>query len=231
MYIKLSNKAMLFVLTYFIFFQLMANHLPLGFVYAKDLIPDIITDLRYRRYDNFTGRPVDGYLKPNCIMTKQAAEALKNVQSELRPLGFGLKIFDAYRPQQAVDCFARWGKDLKDIKMKTKYYPDVPKKDLFKDGYISFQSAHSRGSTVDLTIVSINNSGKVQELDMGTGFDFFSKKAWYNCLDITIEQKAHRMLLRLLMEKYGFEPYQYEWWHFTLKHEPFPNTYFNFPVE
>lgn len=205
--------------------------LPKGFVYADKTIPDLRLDLRYAGYHNFVGRPVDGYLNQRCILTREAAEALKKVQEELRPFGLGVKVFDAYRPQMAVDHFVRWAHNLKDIGMKQEFYPDVDKKNLFRDGYIATKSSHSRGSTVDLTIVSLESEDAGRELDMGSGFDYFGRSSWPGSLQIATPSRAHRLLLRMVMEKYGFKPYPQEWWHFTLKREPWPETYFNFPIQ
>jgi D-alanyl-D-alanine dipeptidase len=205
--------------------------LPKGFVYADETIPNLRLDLRYAGSHNFIGKPVDGYLKRKCILTSEAAAALKKVQEELRPFGFGVKVFDAYRPQMAVDHFVRWARDIKDTRMKKEFYPDVDKKDLFRDGYIAAKSGHSRGSTVDLTIVSLAGQDAERELDMGSGFDFFGLRSWPDSPQISSPSRAHRLLLRLVMEKYGFKPYPQEWWHFTLKDEPWPETYFNFPVQ
>lgn len=208
-----------------------AGTLPEGFVYAKDIIPDIKIELRYHSKDNFIGKRIDGYLKPRCILTKNVAEALRKVEAELKPFNLGLKIYDAYRPQRAVDHFVRWAKDHKDRKMKARYYPDVAKKNLFKKGYIAKRSGHSRGSAVDLTIITRISGRNAEELDMGSGFDFFSPLSWPGNSFISPSSRAHRMLLQTLMKKHGFKPYSREWWHFTLKDEPFPKTYFNFPVE
>ncbi|OGV18228.1 MAG: peptidase M15 [Lentisphaerae bacterium GWF2_38_69] len=202
--------------------------MPEGFVYVKDVIPEIQVELRYYTNDNFVGEQIDGYLKPECILTEQAALSLKIIQDKLKAFNLGLKIYDAYRPQRAVDHFVRWAKDLKNIKMKAKYYPDVAKKDLFKDGYIAMKSSHSRGSTVDLTIIALDTK---KELDMGSSFDFFSPKSWPSYLRITPSQRAHRMLLQILMKNNGFNNYDQEWWHFTLRNEPFPKEYFNFPIQ
>ncbi|AFM24629.1 M15 family metallopeptidase [Desulfomonile tiedjei] len=207
---------------------ILAEALPEGFVYVETIIPDIHTELRYFSDENFLGCRVSGYLAPRCILTKEAAESLKKVQDELKQFGMGLKIFDAYRPQCAVDHFVQWGKDLNDTKMQAKYYPDVQKRDLFKEGYIAERSSHSRGSTVDLTIVYLDQQST--ELDMGTHFDFFGPEAWPESPLVSPVHRAHRMLLNVLMKKYGFDSYSKEWWHFTLKNEPFPHTYFNFPV-
>ncbi len=207
-----------------------AGQLPEGFVNVNEVVPDVKIELHYYTTDNFVGERIDGYFEPRCILTKSAAEALKKVQEDLKPFGLGLKIYDAYRPQRAVNHFVRWAKDWQDTKMKSKYYPDVEKKDLFSQGYIAEKSGHSRGSTVDLTIVSMDSNEKVEELDMGTGFDLFSLKSWPHNRSMSPTQRAHRLLLQTLMKKHGFNPYPQEWWHFTLKDEPFPDAYFDFPV-
>lgn len=208
-----------------------SDALPDNFVYVSEVIPDIRSDLRYYKTDNFLGRRVDGYLKPRLILTNQAAQALKGVQAELVGFGLCLKVFDGYRPQRAVNDFVRWGKDLNDKKMKSEYYPRVRKEELFEKGFIAKRSGHSRGSTVDLTIELINGPSKTVELDMGAPFDFFGPESAADSPLVSPEHRAHRMLLRLIMEKHGFEPYAKEWWHFTLKDEPYKNTYFDFPVQ
>jgi len=205
--------------------------LPLGFVYADETVPDLRLELRYAGSRNFVGKPVDGYRKQCCILTREAADALKKVQEELRPFGLGVKVFDAYRPQMAVDHFVRWAYDLKDTRMKQEFYPGVEKTNLFRDGYIAAKSSHSRGSTVDLTIVSLGNEDAGRELDMGSDFDFFGRRSWPDSQLIPAPSRALRLLLRLVMEKHGFRPYPQEWWHFTLKNEPWPETYFTFPVQ
>ncbi|MCP3965540.1 MAG: M15 family metallopeptidase [Lentisphaerae bacterium] len=199
-----------------------------GFVYVKHLIPNITLQLRYNSTDNFTGRKVAGYIQPVCILSMKATLALEKVQKDLNQMGLGIIVFDAYRPQQAVDSFVKWSKDYNDKKMKGQYYPDVAKKDLFPEGYIAAKSSHSRGSTVDLSIIDLKTGKK---LDTGTGFDLFSKKSWPDYPGLATQQRANRLLLRSLMTKHGFNPYPYEWWHFTLKNEPFKGTYFNFPVK
>jgi zinc D-Ala-D-Ala dipeptidase len=204
--------------------------LPAGFVYLEKAIPDLVVDLRYFGSDNFLGRPVAGYGRPHPVLSVEAAKALAGVQEALRPFGLGLKIFDSYRPQRAVDDFVRWAGDLDDRKAKAKYYPDVAKKDLFKEGYIAAKSSHSRGSTVDLTIVYKDAGGKTHDLDMGSPFDFFSPVSWPTSRAVTAQQRANRALLHSVMTAHGFAPYAQEWWHFTLKNEPFPDTYFDFPL-
>lgn len=202
--------------------------LPEGFVYVDEVIPDIVQELRYYGSNNFTGRPVAGYNANRAILTAAAAKALQRVQQELKLQGLGLKIFDAYRPVRAVNDFIRWAADPHDQKMKAQYYPDIEKSELFKRGYIATRSGHSRGSTVDLTIIRLDTG---EELDMGSPFDFFGPVSRHNSPLITAEQAKNRKLLRDLMVKHGFVPYNEEWWHYRLKDEPYPNTYFDFMVE
>lgn len=203
--------------------------LPDGFVYLDEAVPGLVVDLRYFGNDNFLGRRVEGYGHPYPILTSEGAKALSGVQEALRLFGLRLKIFDSYRPQRAVDDFVRWAKDLDDKKAKKTYYPDVAKSDLFKEGYIAAKSSHSRGSTVDLTIAYTDNTGSAQELDMGSPFDFFSPISWPSSTVVSAQQRANRALLRSVMTAHGFVPYEQEWWHFTLRDEPFPDTYFDFP--
>jgi zinc D-Ala-D-Ala dipeptidase len=205
--------------------------LPNGFVYLHQLASDIKLDIRYFTAENFIGGQVDGYIAPKCILTEKTADALKAVQTELRPFGLGLKVFDCYRPQRAVDHFIRWGRDLQDTATKSRFYPDVDKTALFNDGYIAAKSSHSRGSTVDLTITTLSGSGTGQDIDMGSSFDMFSPKSWPADMQVDGDQRAHRILLRVIMSRHGFAPYEQEWWHFTLKDEPYPDTYFDFPVQ
>ena len=205
-----------------------SQSLPAGFVYVDQVVPDIRTELSYRLADNFVGTTVDGYAGTRAILTQQAAQALARVQAELRGQGLGLLIFDAYRPQRAVNHFARWAKDLSATEMKQRYYPEVEKTELFSQGYIAARSGHSRGSTVDLTLVSL--SPPFQQLDMGTVFDFFSPKSWLGAAGLSASQEHNRALLQQTMKKFGFTPYSKEWWHFTLQPEPFPETYFDFEI-
>jgi D-alanyl-D-alanine dipeptidase len=202
---------------------LQAKELPKGFGYIKD----IELDIRYYSSNNFIGQPIDGYLAPKAVLSNQALKALIKVQNSLKPFGLGLKVFDAYRPQKAVDHFVKWGLDLNDTLMQNEYYPTVEKKNLFKEGYIAKKSGHSRGSTVDLTIIDLETK---QELDMGSPFDFFGKKSWIFYENITTQQRANRMLLHTIMVKYKFKSYAQEWWHFTLKNEPY-KKYFDFNIE
>lgn len=204
------------------------SQVPEGFSYLSDIDSTIQTELRYITSNNFIGRPIDGYEKNTVIISTSAAKALHLVQEKLSEFGLSLKVFDAYRPQQAVDHFVRWAKVLNDTLKKQEYYPNVAKKDLFKLDYIASKSGHTRGSTVDLTIVDIK-TGK--EIDMGSSWDFFGTPSHPHYPNITKQQRVNRLLLRNLMIEAGFKPYSKEWWHFTLQDEPFPKTYFNFPVK
>ena len=202
--------------------------MPPGFVYLDEAIPSIQLELRYATEDNFVGRRIDGYVRPRAILSAEAAHALRNVQHELAGFGLGLKVFDGYRPQRAVDDFLRWAADAADTKKKAEYYPDVDKPELFKQGYLAERSGHSRGSTVDLTVIALDSK---QELDMGGRYDYFGPASWPTSTLPTTAQRANRMLLQTLMLKHGFTPYPQEWWHFTLKDEPYPDRYFDFVVE
>jgi D-alanyl-D-alanine dipeptidase len=210
--------------------ELNRHPLPEGFVYLDVAIADLVVELRYFTAENFVGRPVDGYVHAHGILSRPAVKALANVQADLRPFGLGLKVFDAYRPRRAVDHFVRWAGNLKDRATKPAYYPDVAKGTLFKEGYIARRSSNSRGSTVDVTIVARDGGGSVQELDMGSRYDYFGPISWPTSTAVSGQQRANRTLHRTLMIAHGFQPYAQEWWHFTLKTEPYPNTYFNFPI-
>ena len=201
--------------------------MPQGFVVLSDVIPDVIQEIRYHSTYNFVGTRVDGYEEPVALITRQAAEALKAVNTELMALGYRIKVYDTYRPQRAVSHFVRWAKAIGDTLTKQSFYPEVDKRLLFKLGFIASKSGHSRGSTIDLTLVH-TQSGK--EVDMGGVFDYFGQLSHPSYQQITKEQKAKRMLVRRVMMKHGFVPLSTEWWHFTLKNEPYPDTYFDFPV-
>lgn len=198
-----------------------------NFVLLNEIIPSAILDIRYYSTYNFVGKRIDGYEEPCALITKEAAMALKKVSDELELKGYRLKIYDAYRPQRAVDHFIRWANDLNDTCMKNDFYPDLEKTVLFEQNYIAKKSSHSRGSTVDLTLVDIN-TGK--EVDMGGTFDFFGRVSHPNYAGITKKQFENRSILREAMISNGFNPVSEEWWHYTLSNEPYPNTYFNFPV-
>lgn len=204
------------------------DSVPESFVELQAFIPGIQLELRYFSDNNFVGQVIDGYHSEKVYMTKEAATALSRVQGELSRFGLSLKVFDAYRPQRAVDHFVRWAEDLNDKKMKALYYPTVAKEDLFSDGYIAERSGHSRGSTIDLTII---DSVSGVELEMGTPWDFFDPSSWPGNLDLPAPTRANRNLLNSVMARHGFQALPEEWWHFTLENEPFPDTYFDFPVQ
>ena len=200
---------------------------PSGFVLLADYIPHIVQEIRYYSTYNFIGERIDGYEEPCALLTKEAARALKTVSNEAFVQGYRLKVFDAYRPACSVKQFVLWGIEDQDIRMKPYFYPELKKQELFSKGYIAKQSSHSRGSAVDLTLLDMK-SGK--ELDMGSPFDLFSEVSHPDYQDLTTEQYENRMLLQHLMVRSGFQPLDCEWWHFSLKDEPYPDTYYNFPV-
>jgi D-alanyl-D-alanine dipeptidase len=199
-----------------------------GFVYLDQMLKSARYDVRYAGSDNFVGRPIDGYRVPRVILTREAATALAAVEQDVALSGLALKIFDGYRPQRAVDDFRRWAADPQDTRQKPPYYPDLDKPALFRDGYIAKHSGHSRGSTVDLTLI---DAGTGAELDMGGHFDFFGPLSHHGSALISVQQTRNRETLRQAMLRHGFEPYSAEWWHYTLKAEPYPETYFDFPVQ
>ncbi|HOC60187.1 MAG TPA: M15 family metallopeptidase [Smithellaceae bacterium] len=228
------------------------DEMPDTFIDIEKVIPDALLDIRYFTDHNFLGVKVDGYLAPKCLLTRQAAQALANVQKDLAPFAMTIKIYDCYRPQRAVDHFVRWAKDIADVKTQKEFYPTLDKRNLFRDGYIAKRSGHSRGSTVDLTIVSLPASLQPSfdaekplkacylpagvrfadnSLDMGTGFDCFHELSHPENMNLGPQHRANRLLLKTLMAKYGFRNLPEEWWHFTLNSEPYPDTYFNFPVK
>ena len=217
------------------------------FVTLTDAVPDVILEIRYFGTYNFVGTRIDGYLEPTALLTKKAADSLRAISDDLKAQGYRLKIYDAYRPQMGVDHFVRWAKDVPDTLMKTYFYPDLGKDVLFPQDYIMEKSGHTRGSTVDLTLFDMTTE---KEVDMGGTFDWFGIESHPDFCgnpetgeykgdnsksptgrSITAEQFANRMLLRRAMLSHGFKPLESEWWHFTLKDEPFPDTYFTFPVK
>jgi len=225
---------------------------PDDFVLVTELEPTILVELRYLGSHNFTGRPVPGYRAEKCLLTRRAAMALAAVQGDLRPYGLSLKLYDCYRPQRAVDSFIVWAKDPQDSKMQGEFYVRVPKNRIFEGGYLAKRSGHSRGSTVDLTIVPLpvpsqeiyrdgaplrdcalpaDRRFQDNSLDFGTGWDCFDPLSNLENPSIPLDAKVRRLALRALMEKRGFKPYQAEWWHFTLVGEPYPDTYFDFEVQ
>ena len=217
------------------------------FVTLTDAVPDAILEIRYFGTYNFVGARIDGYLEPTALLTKEAADSLRAVSDDVKALGYRLKIYDAYRPQQAVDHFVRWAEALPDTMMRQYFYPDLDKSVLFDQEYICAKSGHTRGSTVDLTLFDMASE---KELDMGGTFDWFGPESHPDFCGapetstytgdnskspvgrgITPEQFCNRMILREAMMRHGFKPFPTEWWHFTLRDEPFPDTYFNFPVQ
>jgi len=204
----------------------LAQERPAAFADAATVVPGLAADIRYAGSHNFVGRPIDGYEAPHCLLTQAAANALADVARDLASRGLVIKVFDCYRPVRAVMNFVRWAHDLNDTAGKAEFYPGVDKRVLFRDGYIASRSGHSRGSTLDLTLAATDG----RELDMGTPFDFFSPKSWTADSSITPGQHANRMVLAAAMRRRGFRGYDKEWWHFTLRNEPFPETYFDFPV-
>ena len=200
---------------------------PSGFVLLADFVPHIIQEIRYYSTYNFIGERIDGYEEPCALLTREAARALKSVSNEMIVQGYRLKVFDAYRPVCAVKQFILWGIEDQDVRMKPWFYPDLEKQELFSKGYIAKRSSHSRGSTVDLTLLDMK-TGK--EVDMGGPFDLFSEVSHPDYRGITGEQYENRMILQQAMVRGGFVPIDCEWWHFTLQDEPYPDTYFEFPV-
>ena len=200
---------------------------PSGFVLLAEHVPGIIQEIRYHSTFNFIGDRIDGYEEPVALLTTEAARALKTVSNELNVQGYRLKVFDAYRPVCAVKHFVLWGIEDQDLRMKPFFYPDLEKQELFSRGYIAKESSHSRGSTVDLTLLDMTTG---RELDMGSPFDLFSEASHPDYRGISEEQYNNRMILQQAMVRCGFEPLDCEWWHFTLKDEPYPETYFEFPV-
>ncbi|MGA2891608.1 MAG: M15 family metallopeptidase [Xanthobacteraceae bacterium] len=204
-----------------------AHERPDAFVDAATSVPGLVVEMRYASSHNFVGRPIDGYQAPHCLLTQEASAALAAAVRDVAAQNLVIKVFDCYRPARAVENFVRWARDLADTAGKAEFYPDVDKRTLFRDGYIASHSGHSRGSTIDLTLATTEG----HELDMGTPFDYFSPRSWTADSTITPQQHANRMLLASAMRRRGFRGYDKEWWHFTLRNEPFPETYFDFPVK
>lgn len=194
---------------------------------AGKAITNLIVEMRYHGEDNFVGRPIAGYQEPVCLLTTDAIDALAFAQKNLARSGLGLKVFDCYRPARAVADFASWARDPADQKNKARYYPKIDKSRLFELGYIAERSGHSRGSTLDVTLVRLETG---EELDMGSGYDLFDPVSWPDNTDVSPEARINRRTLAIAMTGAGFRPLKEEWWHFTLNHEPFPDTYFDFVV-
>ncbi len=225
--------------------------LPKGFFYLDAYAPDILQEMRYATHHNFVGRPIDGYQTGRCILTEAAARQLAGVQQKVKQSGYSLKVYDCYRPKRAVDDFIAWSQKPDEQAMKAEFYPKTDKKDFFRKGYVAKYSGHSRGSTVDLTLVKLPareqapyHQGQTLQacyapvdvrfhdnsIDMGTGFDCFDTRAYPKSPKVSKKAYQNRMLLRRVMNRYGFRPYRKEWWHFTLRHEAYPRQYFNFVV-
>lgn len=200
---------------------------PEDFVDITKEIPGILTDVKYFTGENFVGERIDGYDAPIVLLTKKAAIALGRVQKQLMERGYGLKVYDGYRPKSAVEHFIRWGKMEEDEKTRWIYYPGMTRQEVFQRGFIGKISSHTRGSTVDITVIKLETG---DEVDMGGFVDLFSKISYSDYDHLNIEQSKNRVLLKYLMRSEGFEPMQQEWWHFTLADEPYPNTYFDFPI-
>ncbi len=208
-------------------YTILNNNLEKGFVYLSDIDSSIIVDLKYYSKNNFTGKFVEGYNSNKAILTKEAAINLSNVQDDLNKLGYSLILYDAYRPQSAVNFFVKWSLNFNDTINKRIYYPNNKKSELFKLGYIAYKSGHTRGSTVDVSLVEITTN---KVLDMGTIFDYFGVESHTFFDDISEKQKSNRLILFEAMSNNGFKNYSKEWWHYTLENEPF-QKYFDFPVE
>ena len=238
--IDLAMQAVFALLLILISLPAQAQTMPSEFVDAATVVDGLVVDMRYFGADNFVGRRIDGYEAPRCLLTRPAAAALAAVQRDLAQRGLGLKVLDCYRPTRAVAHFVRWARNVTDVARKADYYPNVDKRELFRLGYIAERSGHSRGSTVDLTLVrrkgSQENPGGDRDInpdnnpDMGTPFDFFSPKSWPGDVSVGESARRNRALLAAAMARGGFRPYSKEWWHFTLRNEPFPERYFDFPV-
>ena len=199
-----------------------------GFVLVSEAVPDVILEIRYHSTFNFVGQRVDGYDQPVAVLTREAADALRKASDMALQMGCRLKVYDAFRPQRAVDHFVRWAENTAATEMKPFFYPEVDKSRLFEEGYIAKKSGHSRGSTVDVTLVDMLTG---TDIDMGGAFDYFGERSHPGCVEgLTEKQIANRMLLQKIMVYSGFRPLDTEWWHFTLVNEPYPDTYFDFPL-
>jgi D-alanyl-D-alanine dipeptidase len=211
-----------------VLFNACSTPYPKGFAPIATTIPNLQFELLYATANNFTGRPVRGYTNIAKVLSRPALNALAAAQKDFNAMGMGLKLYDGYRPQKAVDEFVAWSKRLNDTLRKQQYYPKVPKSELFIRGYIAAKSGHSRGSTVDVGLVYLEGPKKGEEVDMGSPWDFFGPISWATDTTITVAQQNNRKLLAKILMQHGFKPYTKEWWHFTLKEEPFPDTYFDF---
>lgn len=198
-----------------------------GFVDLAQAVPGIMVDARYATAHNLTGHPLAGYLSHKAVATMEAAAALQKAFDAARKLGYGMLVYDAYRPQKAVGDFMIWSREAENGLTKAEFYPDIPKEELFALGYIAEKSGHSRGSTIDLTLTDSQG----QPVDMGTAFDFMGEESHHNASAVTPEQMRNRAVLCAIMAYAGFAPYENEWWHYRLMKEPYPDTYFDFDIE
>ena len=197
------------------------------FVFVDQLVPEVRWDAKYATWDNFTGKPVDGYVVNRIVGTRALCAALAQAREEAAALGFGLLLWDGYRPQRAVDSFLRWSQESEDGRTKPRHYPNIERAQMFEQGYVAAKSGHSRGSTVDLTLFHLATGELVQ---MGGGHDLMDSISHHGALGITPVEARNRRHLRSIMEASGFSAYDCEWWHYTLRHEPYPRTYFDFPI-
>jgi zinc D-Ala-D-Ala dipeptidase len=197
------------------------------FVFVDDFVSGIRWDAKYATWDNFTGKPVDGYQVNRIVGTRALCSALDRVRQKASSLGFGLLVWDGYRPQRAVDCFLRWSNLPEDGRTKLRHYPNIDRPDMFEQGYVAVRSGHSRGGTVDLTLYDAV-TGELAR--MGGDHDLMDPVSHHGATGITRAEARNRHHLRSIMEDCGFDSYSCEWWHYTLKHEPYPNTYFDFPI-
>ncbi len=197
------------------------------FVFVDEFAPGIRWDAKYATWDNFTGKPVDGYLANRIVGTRALCAALERAQERAVSLGFGLLLWDGYRPQRAVDCFLRWSQQPEDGRTKPRHYPNIGRPEMFEKGYVAARSGHSRGGTVDLTLYDLA-TGDLSP--MGGNHDLMDPISHHDAAGITEAEAASRQRLRFIMEACGFISYDCEWWHYTLKYEPYPNTYFDFPI-
>lgn len=198
------------------------------FVYIDDILPGIRWDAKYATWDNFTGKPVDGYEANRIVGTRALASALLMARERAASLGYGLLLWDGYRPQRAVDCFLRWAEQSEDGQAKARFYPNIKRSEMVTQGYVASKSGHSRGSAVDLTLYQLDTSALVP---MGSSFDFMDERSHHSSKEISSSEAQNRRLLCSIMEDSGFEPFAYEWWHYALKSEPYPNCYFDFPID
>jgi zinc D-Ala-D-Ala dipeptidase len=198
------------------------------FGFVDELVAGVRWDAKYATWDNFTGKPVDGYMANRIVGTRALCAALKQVRDHAASAGFGLLLWDGYRPQRAVDCFVRWSKRPEDGRTKVRHYPNIERAEMFERGYVAAKSSHSRGSTIDLTLYHLDGN---ELAPMGGDHDLMDSVSHHGAREITHVETRNRRYLRSIMEACGFSSYDCEWWHYALKNEPFPDTYFDFPIE